>query len=141
MTKEEKSSQVEVRKNSISFFIPNLAYSGKWHLLLGEGGVDCEVCRPIPNHVGVVAAGRGVLQGEVECLVLENAGHDRVELGREQPEVVQVGLRYLGGCSRFIVEPLVLHVIVVLDDGLLGHNVSSFTWATASLQDELYSCR
>jgi len=73
--------------------------------------------------------------------MLQNACYDSIELGREQPEVVQVSLRYLGRCSRFIVDPLVFHVIVISDDGLLGHNVSSLTWATASLQDELYSCR
>ena len=104
-------------------------------------GQDASLAQDFVAEVGSEAVLQTLEVAEASGLMLENACNDRIELGREQPEVVQVGLRYLGGCSRFIVEPLVLHVIVVVDDGLLSDHVSSLARATASLQDQKNSCR
>ena len=73
--------------------------------------------------------------------MIGNVCYDSIELRRKQPEVVEVGFCYVSRRSSLEVEPLMLHVIVVLDNALLCDNVSGLTWPTASRQNEQYSCR
>jgi len=82
------------------------------HLLLGEGAIDGEVGGPIPSRVGFIPPLGGVLQGEVKCLMLQNATNPRIGVSSEEegipehPKDVFLGDDPSGGngIRRFLVE-------------------------------------